>query len=640
MRIRFFKKHLNKLFPFELGDELGVIDRVADYDYFEESLADHKNASEEIARNFVGSIIPKSRFKHGFLLVVAVLMVFVGVCGYVQIIKGDEYRTMAENNRFRSYTIPANRGIIYDRRGIVLSRNNPIFQLVSSKELLPNNSNDLRLLFELLAEVSKIDLAEFYLAYDSVEYYQDEILLIPNLDYDTAIEIMSRTRDFGSMNVEISSKRNYVTDIIPSLSHLLGYVGVLNENEYSILKTEGYRSFDIIGKQGLEDYYESDLRGSFGHEILEIDAYGKLERIVSKIDAIDGKDLYLTIDSRLQKFVEESIIANLDGSEATKASVIVMEPNTGEILSLVSWPSFDSNDFVGGINQEKYSILINDEDLPLFPRAISGDFPSGSTIKPVYAAAALIEGIITTKTTFFSTGGLSVSNLWFFPDWRAGGHGTTDVYHAIADSVNTFFYYIGGGYEDFDGLGIEKMMDWAEIFGFGQTTGIDLYGESSGFLPSPEWKWEAKGEVWYIGDTYHVAIGQGDFLSTPLQIARSTAVFANGGHLVNPHLNQDIEIEFKDIIDEETASIIKDAMRQTVTQGSAKSMQLATVEIAGKTGTAQWSTVAENHSWFTGFAPFEDPKVVVTVIIEEGADGSLAIPVARDVFNYWAGLGY
>ncbi|MBU0614062.1 penicillin-binding protein 2 [Patescibacteria group bacterium] len=640
MRLNFLKKGNNKLFPIEQGSSFGIISTDTDYDAFEESFANYKNASDEEARGFVGSIISKSRFSIAGAIVILCFSIFIGMCGYLQILKGDDFRAMAENNRFRTYTIPANRGIIYDRRGVVLTRNNPVFQIISSKELLPSKQEDLDALFENLSALTGIDKSEFFKKFSEVEYYKDDILLASDIDYEVAMQILSDTKDFNSIKVEIALERNYVTDIIPSLSHILGYVGVLNESEYQQLREDGYRSFDIVGKQGLEDFYESSLRGFFGKEIVEVDASGQIERAVSRVEAEDGKDLHITIDTRLQKLIEESIESNLDGTAASKASVVVMDPISGEILSLVSWPAYDSNLFTGGIDFDTYSKLLSDEDLPLFPRAISGEFPSGSTIKPVYAAAALIEGVITPETSFISTGGLWVSGLWFFPDWRAGGHGVTNVYHAIADSVNTFFYYIGGGFEDFDGLGIERMMAWAKNFGFGNSTGIDLFGESSGFLPSPEWKWNTKGEIWYIGDTYHVAIGQGDFLSTPLQIARSTSVFANDGYLVNPHLSQDIETVSEKIIDSDTADIIKTAMRRTVTQGSATSMQRAEVEVAGKTGTAQWSTIAPNHSWFTGFAPYDNPRVVVTVLVEEGADDSLAIPIARDVFNYWAGLGY
>ncbi|MBU4315050.1 hypothetical protein KJ673_01445, partial [Patescibacteria group bacterium] len=436
------------------------------------------------------------------------------------------------------------------------------------------------------------------------------------------------------ISVETNALREYVTDEVSSLSHIIGYTSVINEEEYEAIKNLGYRQFDHIGKQGLEKTYESLLHGTYGEELLEVDAFGNIERIISKIDPKNGQNLYTTLDIRLQSFIETDLQEKLLKSVATKASVIVMDPNTGEILSLISWPAYDANLFAEGIEQESYSNLINDEDQPLFPRAIAGEFPSGSTIKPVYAAAALIEGIITPYTTFMSTGGIWVS-VWFFPDWRAGGHGLTDVYHAIADSVNTFFYYIGGGKDDFEGLGIEQMMQYASLFGFGSQTGIDLPGEANGFLPSKQWKEETKGEQWYIGDTYHVAIGQGDLLVTPLQIAQSTAVFANGGSLITPHLNSGLDVSQRTIIDSGTAKIVQDAMRQTVTAGSARSMQSAVVEVAGKTGTAQWSTDGIPHSWFTGFAPFEDPQIVVTVLIEEGGNDNIAVPLSLDIINYW-----
>ncbi|MBU4452924.1 penicillin-binding protein 2, partial [Patescibacteria group bacterium] len=534
-------------------------------------------------------------------------------------------------NRILHHTLPSQRGIIYDRNGTPLSQNTPTFNIIIPSNIIIDDEHQTEL--RTMANDLGVSLAEII---EKAETYklQTDILFAKQIPYDKALAYMAMSSNDPWISVETNALREYVTDEVSSLSHIIGYTSVINEEEYEAIKNLGYRQFDHIGKQGLEKTYESLLHGTYGEELLEVDAFGNIERIISKIDPKNGQNLYTTLDIRLQSFIETDLQEKLLKSVATKASVIVMDPNTGEILSLISWPAYDANLFAEGIEQESYSNLINDEDQPLFPRAIAGEFPSGSTIKPVYAAAALIEGIITPYTTFMSTGGIWVS-VWFFPDWRAGGHGLTDVYHAIADSVNTFFYYIGGGKDDFEGLGIEQMMQYASLFGFGSQTGIDLPGEANGFLPSKQWKEETKGEQWYIGDTYHVAIGQGDLLVTPLQIAQSTAVFANGGSLITPHLNSGLDVSQRTIIDSGTAKIVQDAMRQTVTAGSARSMQSAVVEVAGKTGTAQWSTDGIPHSWFTGFAPFEDPQIVVTVLIEEGGNDNIAVPLSLDIINYW-----
>ncbi|MFH1611333.1 MAG: penicillin-binding protein 2 [Patescibacteria group bacterium] len=599
--------------------------------FFEEAMSQSKTRISDPNRSFIGSIISKKRFKSAGLILLMVFCIFIGKSAYLQIIQGGEYRSLAEENRILHHTLPSQRGIIYDRNSTPLSQNTPTFNIIIPSNIIIDDEHQTEL--RTMANDLGVSLAEII---EKAETYklQTDILFAKQIPYDKALAYMAMSSNDPWISVETNALREYVTDEVSSLSHIIGYTSVINEEEYEAIKNLGYRQFDHIGKQGLEKTYESLLHGTYGEELLEVDAFGNIERIISKIDPKNGQNLYTTLDIGLQSFIETDLQEKLLKSVATKASVIVMDPNTGEILSLISWPAYDANLFAEGIEQESYSNLINDEDQPLFPRAIAGEFPSGSTIKPVYAAAALIEGIITPYTTFMSTGGIWVS-VWFFPDWRAGGHGLTDVYHAIADSVNTFFYYIGGGKDDFEGLGIERMMQYASLFGFGSQTGIDLPGEANGFLPSKQWKEETKGEQWYIGDTYHVAIGQGDLLVTPLQIAQSTAVFANGGSLITPHLNSELDVSQRTIIDSGTAKIVQDAMRQTVTAGSARSMQSAVVEVAGKTGTAQWSTDGIPHSWFTGFAPFEDPQIVVTVLIEEGGNDNIAVPLSLDIINYW-----
>lgn len=266
------------------------------------------------------------------------------------------------------------------------------------------------------------------------------------------------------------------------------------------------------------------------------------------------------------------------------------------------------------------------------------------------AAAALEEGVITEKTSFLSSGGLRIGQ-WFFPDWKAGGHGTTNVKKAIAESVNTFFYIIGGGFQDFIGLGIERIVKYEKMFGLGAQTGVDLPGEASGFLPSKEWKERVKNESWYIGDTYHASIGQGDVTATPLQIAVFTSFFANGGKIYRPHFVKEI-LDSKDnlvkeikedpikegFISDYNVKVVREGMRQTVTAGSARSLSLLPVEVAGKTGTAQWSSKKDPHAWFIGFAPYNDPQISFTILVEEGKEGSsVAVPIARQFLEWYFG---
>ena len=298
--------------------------------------------------------------------------------------------------------------------------------------------------------------------------------------------------------------------------------------------------------------------------------------------------------------------------------------------------------------QNSIKHILKTENRPLFNRAIAGTYPSGSTIKPLIAAIALHEGIITPNTSILSTGGIQVGP-WFFPDWKAGGHGRTNVRYSLAWSVNTFYYYIGGGYNDFVGLGIDKMRDYFLRFGLGSRLGIDIPGEAAGFIPSREWKEKTLGEQWYIGDTYNTSIGQGYLLVTPLQIAALTGAIANGGTVYAPRLVKSIinpvtkeeapptsRIVAKDIIEPEWFRVVADGMRECVEYGSCRRLSYLPFAAAGKTGTAQWHSEKDNHAWFTSFAPYEDPEITVTILVEEGGEGAdIAVPIADAFYRWW-----
>jgi penicillin-binding protein 2 len=357
----------------------------------------------------------------------------------------------------------------------------------------------------------------------------------------------------------------------------------------------------------------------------------------------------LTIDAELQRVAEESLKRVLHTYKKKRGAVIALDPRSGEILALVSLPGYDNNLFSKSISKEAFDVLINDPDKPLYSRAISGEYPPGSTFKLIIGAAALQEKLVTESTGFNSVGGIYVDK-WFFPDWKAGGHGWTNITKALAESVNTYFYTVGGGYQDQKGLGIEKIKEYGEKFGLSKPLGIDLPNEAGGFLPSEAWKEENKKEMWYIGDTYHAAIGQGDLLVTPLQIAAWTSVFANGGTLYKPHLVREIldpdnnlitEVKpivlNQDFISPENVKIVNRGLRQTVTAGSAKGLANLPVLTAAKTGTAQWSSSKDPQAWITTFAPYDDPRIVVMVLVEEGGEGSrVSLPVAHDILNWWA----
>jgi penicillin-binding protein 2 len=320
-----------------------------------------------------------------------------------------------------------------------------------------------------------------------------------------------------------------------------------------------------------------------------------------------------------------------------RGSAIVMDVRDGSVLALAALPAYDNNVFAGKVSSTAYQLLLENPDRPLFPRAWAGQFPSGSTIKPLIVTAALAEGVVTARTTVTSIGGIHVGP-WFFPDWKVGGHGTVNARSAIAWSVNTFFYYVGGGYGGFIGLGVDRLTKWMRAFGLGAETGIDLPGEATGHVPSQEWKQETKNERWYIGDTYNLSIGQGDLLVTPLQMARMTAAVANGGTLVRPHVvmsSSTAELPRLDV-DASALATVRQGMRETVIYGSGRALSVLPVPSAGKTGTAQWNSDKPNHAWYIGFAPFESPEIVVTVLLEEGGEGSsYAVPVAGEILRAW-----
>jgi len=585
-------------------------------------------------------------------LVLLLFFIFIlGRAGWLQIAKGAYYHDLAEGNRIRVERMEAKRGVIYDRSGRPLVRNSANFLLYFIPADLPKDKQEQRKIIQQVSEYSgKVTAEEITdllaeIEPGSLESYQP-LFITDNIDYDNALALYLAADTMPGVILTNKTKREYNLYSL-SLSHILGYTGKINEAE---LKKFGqdYLPIDYIGKTGIENFWENEMKGLNGKKQIEVDALGKEKKVINQEDGEDGHNLVLALDIEVQKKLEEAVISELGKLHLNKACAIALDPNNGEILAMVSLPSFNNNDFVRGLTQAEYENIALHPDKPLFNRCISGEYPSGSVIKPVVAAAALEEGIINENTSFLSTGGLRIDQ-WFFPDWKAGGHGITNVRSAIANSVNTFFYYVGGGYQDFTGLGLDRMVRYEKLFGLDAQTGVDLLGEADGFLPSKEWKETVKGERWYIGDTYHVAIGQGDLLVTPLQVADYTAVFANGGALYRPHFIKQVlnyqdqpigDVENKpireDMVSQKNIEIVRQGMRQTVTQGSAQSLQNVPVAVAGKTGTAQWSTTKNNHAWFTGFAPYDKPQIVITILIEQGGEGSsVAVPVAQEFLNWY-----
>ncbi len=572
---------------------------------------------------------------------------------WLQIVKGEYYRDLANGNRLRLERIDANRGIIFDRNGKALVHNVANFLLYCIPSDLPKDISERDALIDRLAlETKRFDSNEIKEALSKLdssqlEYYQP-LFIADNIEYDEAIKIYLETFSVPGLQLSSTSRRSYD---LPSLSfsQVLGYTGKINPDELES-RRQDYSPIDYIGKAGLEKSWELSLRGEPGVKEIEVDALGKEKKVVSETASIPGNNITLSIDAPAQQKLEEIMAGFLARTGLKKGAAVVMDPRNGEIISMISLPTFDNNIFARGITKDEYAALSESPDQPLYSRAVSGEYPSGSTIKPVIAAAALQEKVISEFTSILSTGGLRVGQ-WTFPDWKGGGHGQTDVKKAIAESVNTFFYYIGGGYDSFTGLGIDRMVTYLRKFMLGQPLGIDLPNESAGFVPTKSWKESTKKEAWYVGDTYHVAIGQGDLIVTPLQVAAYTMYFANGGTIYKPHLVKEIKdaegnivqtieptILAENLVGDDVVRIVRQGMRETVTSGSARSMSALPVEAAGKTGTAQWSSKKDPHGWFTGFAPYNDPEIVITILVEEGKGGDIAgTPIAREFMQWYFG---
>ncbi len=631
--------------------------------WVEDALDYEKEVNERLAtphtRSYLGTSIRRNKIVIFCCIMGAIFLLIIGKIFYLQIIRGDHYRTLAEQNRIRTLPVPAERGIIYDRYNKELVQNIPSFTLSIIPADLPRPAPEREAILERVAGISAIPVDEIKKSVAKFNSYGYQSLVIKeNLDYQSALKLYIENADLPGILIESASKRFYpVTTLAsasstPSLSHILGYLSKINDKELEAHEGEGYQLVDSIGKTGLEKEYETALRGVYGTKKIEVDARGK-ERNTLAIDPPNpGKNLILTIDLEAQHKLEEAVKNNLEKVKKTKAAAIAINPNTGEILAMVSWPSFDNNDFSGGISTANYEKYSTNPDLPLYNRTISGTYPPGSTIKLIVAAAALQEKIVSFDTAFNSAGGLHVGGH-YFRDWKVGGHGITNVTKAIAWSVNTFFYYAGGGYGTFVGMGADTLLGYFQKFRLADSSGIDLPGERDGFIPSKAWKMERIHEPWYVGDTYNISIGQGDILVTPLRVALWTAEIATNGTIVTPHLVSKIidpitkqnsaptfTTSKQEGISNSNYAIVRQGMSDCVSYGSCKLLQNIGFSAGGKTGTAQWNSNRATHAWFTSFAPFNNPQIVVTVLVEEGGEGSVAAMPIADEFLAWWGKKY
>lgn len=583
-------------------------------------------------------------------LAVAILIfaVLIGKLFLLQVVGGASNLKLAEGNRIRLRTIPAPRGLIYDRESKPLTKNVARYELIITPADLPKNKQERESIYAFVRDELHIDLTDIQKQIESKGLYSiDPILIKENVSQEEALTYQVILKDSVGVEVIAEPIRSYPTS--ESLGHIIGYIGKVSQDELTANKS--YLLTDWVGKTGLEKKYEDVIKGIRGQEQVEIDAKGRLQRIVASTHPQQGNNLKTSIDSPLQSATFLSLSKAVSEKGNGKGAAVALNPNTGEVYALVSLPDYDLNTFIRG-KKDELATLFNDPKQPLLNRVIAGSYPPGSSIKPIYAAAGLQEKVITPNSAIETPDAIRIGDFTF-PDWKKHD-GKTNVIRAIAESNNIFFYALGGGYDTIRGLGIKRIDEYLTRFGFGSPTGIDIPHEGEGFVPTPDWKKQKKKEPWYIGDTYHLAIGQGDLSVIPIQLAIAGSTVVNGGTRITPHIVTSVtdrngkEIQKVDppsklnnVIDSANAEIVQSGMRMTVESGSARSVLADLkgthgnpIESAGKTGTAQTGHGDLTHAWYVGYAPYDNPQILVVVLAEEGGEGyATAAPVAGEMFK-------
>lgn len=557
-------------------------------------------------------------------LIVAVFLLFSLRLWQLQILKGKEYYAMSEANRLKVLKVAAPRGIIYDRNGRALVKNMPFY----SASLIPGAAMniDLEALSRLLS-MSVDDLRERI----SVEVAPFEsVKLKEGIPFDEVAYIEARRSDFPGLFVEPDITRYYVYGDVAS--HVVGYLGMQGPDKLQSFKDSEIPPDAFIGKRGVEALYDDVLRGTPGKRYIEVDALGRQLRIVREERPVKGDDLTISIDIDVQQKMEETF-------RGRTGAAVALEPKTGEMLALVSRPSYNPNLFSRGISAEDWKSLNENPYHPFLNRAVQSHFPPGSVFKTVVAAAALEEEILPPDFKV-NCKGVIYHGRWSYRCWKRGGHGVVDIHRAIVESCDIFFYEVGKL------LGINKIAEYARKLGLGQPTGIVFPGEKAGFIPTEKWKLRTRKEPWFIGETYHSAIGQGYVLTSPLQLGVLISSFANGGHIVTPKIikGSEDETDMRETgLRSSTLDTITDGLRGVVNEphGTGAASRLKRFTVAGKTGTAQVIRQKDNtrqvkderfqdHAWFVAYAPFENPEIAVSVFVEHGGHGgSAAAPIAR-----------
>ncbi|MDO8601706.1 MAG: penicillin-binding protein 2 [bacterium] len=587
-----------------------------------------------------------------FLLVIItsalIGLIVLGRVGYLNVVRSDFYTARSAANINRDVSIPAYRGLIVDRFDKILATNAETFSVFLDVPNLLKNRADLDAALILLSESLMVPLDDLYATLEAADFeIKSSVALVRNISAEMAIAV--RGLGLPSVRVENDYRREYPN--AEYFSHVVGYTGVAEKGSA------------IIGKSGLERFYDEQLRGVDGITLSQRDANGAVidERVTAK--PVSGSELVTTIDAEFQSYFYDRLAEGLRNLGLKAGVGIALDPRNGEVLALLNIPSFDSNVFVTPGSNKEISSLFNDASRPLFNRAVSGTYNPASTIKPLVASAALKEGVVSPDDQILSIGYIEIPNPYNpdkpsrFADWKA--HGLVDVRSALARSSNVYFYEVGGGFPVSDGsgqrelvgLGIERLRRAWQDFGLGVKTGINLDFEASGFLPAPEEKEERTGQPWRIGDTYNVSIGQGDLLVTPLQLINYIATIANGGTRYQPTLMKNIKSVDGEVVAESYPVILQEypeytsafeQVRKGMEDGVGKEygtshlLAALPVKIAAKTGSAQTNNNTKTNAFFIGYMPADNPQIVISILVENAKEGSLnAIPIARDVFAWY-----
>ncbi len=616
---------------------------------FDEILLDVQQEEADVLDNDRESI----NYRFLFSIVFVCFVALFGRIYYLQAMKGDDYRAIAEGNKLRSEYILAPRGLIMDKEGKLIAGNLPSFELVVTPNQLPGDEKDVNAKLVEISNITGVSLVELSESVSKLDRKSPHsYTLIQNLEKDPALVLISRKNEFSGFAVQNNPIRDYKDPLM--FAHLTGYTGKITSDELSARQGQNYLLNDYIGKNGLELQYETYLRGVPGSNQTEINASGDFNKPLPNIPAKPGNNLKLNIDYDLQKIVYDSTVSMMSKVKAKSAAVVATNPQTGQVLAYLSLPGYNGNLFARGIKSNEFAALLNDPAVPLLNRVITGTYPPGSTIKPMLAIGALTERIVTPQTQIMDDGVIRVGSYTYY-GYRRSGLGLMNVYTAISQSSDIYFYTIGGGSAKStikEGMGPNKLAEWYRNFHLGSLLGIDLPNEKPGLVPDTEWKQRVKKEPWYLGNTYHYSIGQGDLLATPLQINNAIATIANGGKIMKPYIVDEVidmegnivhknnpEVIRENFLDPEWVKVAQDGMRLTITGGSGRALANLPMEIAGKTGTAQFDArdLARTHAWFTSYAPFDNPQIALTILVEDGGEGSsVAVPIARDIYSWWA----